>query len=228
MNLYQNRGLYHKNLDKNWSYYPMYIAKMKYIKNLLKTIPEDAKIFDAGCGEGVLVQAMKKQKLDAIGMDLDYSDEKHVIKGDILKTHFKNATFDYIFCLDVIEDFTFKDQAKLLREFHRILKKNGQLILSIPNLAHCYSRLHFLLKGTLVRTAKIEKHPGDRPIKEYIELIKQHKFKILKRKGIFPTFPILFNLYNLFGPKRTTWLINIFNYFAPPGLSFLNIVICKK
>ena len=74
-----------------------------------------------------------------------------------------------------------------------MLKKRGKLILSIPNLAHLASRISFLLTGKLIRTSSIERHKGDRPICEYIELLKELNFKI-RRRNIFPTFPISFRI----------------------------------
>ena len=41
-------------------------------------------------------------------------------------------------------------------------------LVSVPNLAHLQSRVQFLLRGRLIRTASELKHPGDRPAEEYI------------------------------------------------------------
>lgn len=55
--------------------------------------------------------------------------------------------FDLVICLDVLEHLAFKDQPLCLLEIRRVLKENGKLLISVPNLAHLNSRLRFFLKG---------------------------------------------------------------------------------
>ena len=50
------------------------------------------------------------------------------------------------------------------------LQPGGELFVSVPNLAHLQSRVQFLLRGRLIRTASEFKHPGDRPAAEYRRL----------------------------------------------------------
>lgn len=224
---YQIKGDYHKELDKEWRYYPVYTAKMEYLTDFLKDIPKSAKILDAGCGEGVLVEKYRKMGYDIRGLDLNYSSEC-VIKGDLLKTPFEEGEFDVILCLDVIEHLNFEDQGPALHEIHRILKKGGVVLLAIPNLAHFASRLSFLCTGNLIRTSTIERHRGDRPIKEYLKLISEEDFKITKRKGIFPTLPITSALTYLY-PGKVMVFHRVLNRILPyPNWCFLNVITCKK
>lgn len=225
-NEYAKRGDYHKELDKNWPYYPIYIAKLNFVNKYLNKFPKDKKILDMGCGEGVLVEQFRNKGYDITGMDLYYSSE-FVIKGNITDTKLDSDSFDLILCLDVIEHLNFEEQEKALKEIHRILKNEGVLLATIPNLAHFASRLSFLLTGRLFRTSKIERHKGDRPIDEYIDLIKKY-FTIVKRKGIFPTFPISALLTYKF-PSKVLLLHRVLNrVFARPNWCFLNVFICRK
>ena len=68
----------------------------------------------------------------------------------------------------MLEHLTFEEQPRALAELHRVLRPGGELLVSVPNLAHLQSRVHFLLPGRLIRTASELKHPGDRPVGEYI------------------------------------------------------------
>ena len=70
-----------------------------------------------------------------------------------------------------------------------MLAPSGELLVSVPNLAHLQSRVHFLLTGRLIRTASEIKHPGDRPIAEYLRLFERAGFAVVERRGIFPTVP---------------------------------------
>jgi 2-polyprenyl-3-methyl-5-hydroxy-6-metoxy-1,4-benzoquinol methylase len=224
---YSLKGDYHKNIDENWRYYPVYFFKMKHIDVFLTAIPKDSAILDLGCGEGHLVEKYRKLGYNIIGLDLNYSSD-FVKKGDIRDTPFENGAFDVILCLDVLEHLNFLDQDTSLKEIHRILKTEGIALLALPNLAHFISRLSFLLTGNLVRTSSIERHPGDRPIKEFINLIKQNNFHIKKRVGIFPTF-IISSALTWYFPNKVIWIHRIINkLFAYPNWCFLNLIYCKK
>jgi 2-polyprenyl-3-methyl-5-hydroxy-6-metoxy-1,4-benzoquinol methylase len=223
---YAEKGEYHEELDKNWPYYPIYISKMNYIMGYISDFPKDKKILDLGCGEGVLVKELDKKGYNIAGMDLNYQSEL-ITKGDITNTGLESETYDLILNLDVIEHLNFDDQEKALKEMHRILKSDGILMISIPNLAHLASRISFLISGKLLRTSEIERHKGDRPIKEYIKMMEKY-FIITKRKGIFPTFPISSYL-TYKHPSKVLSLHRVLNtLFANPNWCFLNIFICKK
>jgi SAM-dependent methyltransferase len=224
---YSTKGDYHKGIDKNWRYYPVYFFKMKQIDVFFNSIPKTYKILDLGCGEGCLVEKYRKLGYNIIGIDLHYSSD-FVQKGDIRHTPFENAEFDIVLCLDVLEHLNFSDQDPALKEIHRILKTDGIVLLSLPNLAHFISRFTFLLSGTLARTSSIERHPGDRPIKEFIQLINQNDFYLIKRVGIFPTL-VLSSLLTWYFPRRVILLHKIINkIFAYPNWCFLNLIYCKK
>jgi 2-polyprenyl-3-methyl-5-hydroxy-6-metoxy-1,4-benzoquinol methylase len=222
---YALRGDYHRHLDPTWSYYPFYKYKMEWVFKFLKkqNFSLDSKILDAGCGEGVLIEKLIEMGYkNAVGIDADY-ESKYVKKGNILKTDFQNNSFDLIFLLDVLEHLNFLEQEKALEELKRIIKPQGKIVLSIPNLAHLESRVSFLFGGSLKRTANIKKHPGDRPLKEYKSLILED-FKILKIKGIFVTFPY----WRKFPWGKYYFLFKLHSCFSIPSLSFLNIFIIHK
>lgn len=223
---YELYGDYHIQLDPNWPYLPVYLYKIALVRNYLELCSATEKILDAGCGEGVLVREYRERGYDILGMDLNYASEV-VMQGSILATGFEDGRFDRVLCLDVLEHLSFSDQELALAEFARILKPEGKLLLSVPNLAHLASRLSFLLTGKLVRTSQIERHPGDRPIKEYTQMIEEH-FRIISRTGIFPTFPLL-SLLTLKIPSRVIGLHRLYNrLFAFPNWCFVNLCFCER
>ena len=59
--IYSELGDYHKNIDKKWAYYPIFLSKMKFLDNFFKKIHKNHKILDAGCGEGFLVEKFRKK-----------------------------------------------------------------------------------------------------------------------------------------------------------------------
>ena len=74
--------------------------------------------------------------------------KKGFINIDIIKLHgvdkvvdlnefpypFKSESFDTILCSHVLEHL--KDLSKVMNELHRILKKNGRLIIKVPHFTH--------------------------------------------------------------------------------------------
>ncbi len=225
---YKQKGDYHKNLDKNWPFYPVYLAKIKLIKNFFTGVNKNKKILDLGCGEGVLVNKFKNKGYDIVGADANYESE-NVLKKDILGTEFEDSSFDIILCLDVLEHLDFEEQRIALKEIKRILKPKGLLILTLPNLAHFASRISFLFLGRLIRTSIImERHKGDRTIFEYKKIIKKENFDIEKINGLFPTFPFL-SFFTYYFPSKVVWWHKIVNkLFAYPNWCFLNFIVCKN
>jgi ubiquinone/menaquinone biosynthesis C-methylase UbiE len=222
---YLSRGEYHRNLDPNWSYYPIYIRKMAWVTNYIhKHIEKQASILDAGCGEGVLVEKLLSEGYKIKGIDYNYSSS-YVDRGDITHLPYRAETFDVVTCLDVLEHLDFKSQKLAILELKRVLKFKGKAIFSIPNLAHLESRYYFLKSGQLKRTGGgVEKHPGDRPIGEYIDLLKSINFKIIEWTGIQITLPK--RIQKILGKKFSTRIMYITN--APPSLCLINIIVCEN
>ena len=121
---YAKKGDYHKNLDPDWSYTPTYLKKMKSVHQFLDTLPHDAKIVDAGCGEGVLVEKYRQRGRQIIGLDLNYASE-FVLRGNILNMPFSDESFDVVLLLDVFEHLSYHDQPQCLTEIKRILRGGG-------------------------------------------------------------------------------------------------------
>src|SRR4051794_20624458 len=189
---YAARGDYHRTPDPDWDYYPTYIAKLEAVRQWLATAPPSARVLDAGCGEGILVEEFAG-RLAIEGIDANYSSDR-VRSGSLMALPYPDGTFDRAMCLDVLEHLTFEEQPRALAELFRVLRKGGELLVSVPNLAHLQSRVHFVLRGRLIRTASEYKHPGDRPAGEYIALGTRVGFALTHRRGIFPTVPVLTRL----------------------------------
>ncbi len=224
---YSRQGEFHRNLDPNWSYYPIYINKVEAIDGLLRKYGcNHGKILDAGCGEGVLVEKYAAQGWDITGVDKNYASE-FVQEGSITEMPFADDRFDTLLCLDVLEHLYYNDQNKALPELHRVLKPGGTAIFSIPNLAHFTSRLKFLLRGKLLRTASIGHHPGDRPLLEYLELLDKYGFEVVERQGIFPTVPPIYRMVMRY-PSKCAGLLRFFRKVPfPIDWHFQVLLVCK-
>jgi SAM-dependent methyltransferase len=223
---YSARGDYHRSPDPNWEFYPTYLAKLEAVRQWLDRLPAGARVLDAGCGEGVLIDEYTGH-LAIEGIDPNYSSDR-IRSGSLTALPYADATFERALCLDVLEHLSFDDQPKALGELHRVLRPGGELLVSVPNLAHLQSRVHFLLQGRLIRTAALAKHPGDRPIAEYLEMAGGAGFDLIGRRGIFPTVPVLTRWIRR-SPARLLPLHRALTRLLPvPGWCFLNLLHLRK
>lgn len=221
---YATRGDYHKKLDPNWSYYPIYVRKMAWIEQYVhQRVPKDWHILDVGCGEGLLVEKFAAEGYQIWGVDLNYGSS-FVHLGDLCRLPYPTGTFDLLFCLDAIEHLDLLSQQTALDEMARVLRPGGQAVFAIPNLAHLESRWNFLRRGQLLRTANIKKHPGDRPIGEYLTMMTHAGFRLVECTGIKMTLPE--GIRSWLGHKLSERIV----YWtgAPASLCFLNILVCQK
>ena len=106
------------------------------------------RVLDVGCAEGLLGESIKQQGLASkvVGIELFPDAAKvaasrldHIICGDIeLMSHdeleLERESFDYIICGDVLEHL--RDPWTTLNWLTTLLKKNGLLIASVPNVRH--------------------------------------------------------------------------------------------
>ena len=100
---------------------------------------------DIPAGNGHVVDELRRRGHDAVGGDINDARD-HFIRVDMeAALPFDDATFDAVTCLEGIEHVV--DEVALIREFIRILKPGGLLVISTPNVMNLYSRLHYFLRG---------------------------------------------------------------------------------
>jgi len=224
---YQERGEYHRHLDRSWRYYPVYVEKMAFVRRYLDRVPRSHRILDLGCGEGLLVEEYRQKGHEIQGVDLNFASE-HVTAGSITEIPAADESCDLVLALDVVEHLEFADQERAFAEMRRVLRPGGRALVTVPNLAHLASRVSFLVLGRLLRTSSADRHPGDRPIGEYLRLARAHGFRLRRRKGLFPTFPLV-SLLTWAAPGSSVPLHKLLNAVAaPPGLCFLNVLELER
>jgi len=129
-----------KNSEDNhfWFQHKRRLLK-HYIQQYLKD--DSLKIFDSGCGTCRDIYDFK----DSIGMDINFnglilSDENCNLKvnGNVNEIPVKNEMFDIILSMDVLQHKGV-DVKKAIKEYGRILKRNGILIMNLPSINFLYS-----------------------------------------------------------------------------------------
>ncbi|HBR21121.1 MAG TPA: hypothetical protein DD713_00910 [Nitrospiraceae bacterium] len=117
------------------------------IYELLKD-KKDSRLLDAACGNGGLGEALEKAGLRVFYMD-KYDNPRSMQRfvnadlNDFLP--YKNEQFDFVVCAESLQYL--ENHEKLFREFRRVLKVGGSLIISFPNMLTVSSRLYFLRRG---------------------------------------------------------------------------------
>jgi len=136
-----NLRQYKKIISK---YYPDYRKQFKSIENeITQTVGSCKRFLDAGCGTGYHTIKFGKNAKLLVGIDIDKqkineAERKYGRKnvlflvGNIEKTKFRNGYFDIIFCQFVIEHLI--NVEKIFKEFSRLLKKDGKLIIITSNI----------------------------------------------------------------------------------------------
>ncbi|MBI2144957.1 glycosyltransferase [Candidatus Woesearchaeota archaeon] len=108
-------------------------------------ISPESVVADIGCGPGVLISQLPKNKL-TVAVDVSEQTVKFAtdlnkkmgrnVKGVVAlaeKLPFKDNTFDCVFMIEVIEHMPRELEARALSEVKRVLKPGGQFIMTTPN-----------------------------------------------------------------------------------------------
>lgn len=102
------------------------------------SLPENSRILDVGCGQGISLELFLDRGFDPLAITLGYEDRAECMKKGFTKVFgmdqsfmdFNEKEFDLIWCRHCLEHsfaplFT-------LSEFHRALRPNGYLYVEVP------------------------------------------------------------------------------------------------
>jgi len=129
--------------DKIAKEYANKFKSIEPIKHLLKFFVkniEGKRILDAGCGHGRDCKYFSELGFEVYGIDLSEklleiakknAPEAKFFKMDMRKLEFPDEFFDGIWCCASFLHIPKKDAEKTLREFYRVLKKNGILFIAV-------------------------------------------------------------------------------------------------
>lgn len=130
----------YKNIFENEETHFFYTSLHRLILGLVSNLgmPPRAQILDAGCGTGYLAKKLQGFG-DVIGLDfskeaLKYAEKRGIktVEGRVVQMPFKAGSFNLVTSIDVVYHSSIKDDLQVLKEFCRVLEKNGYLILRVP------------------------------------------------------------------------------------------------
>ncbi|MCX6816703.1 MAG: class I SAM-dependent methyltransferase [Candidatus Beckwithbacteria bacterium] len=137
-NKYQSRSPnYHwQQVSRNLFIFNAFVVA-RY-QQVIKLIPKKAnqRLLDIGCGDGVLLNLIKRARL--YGVDLDQSSLNYAatrvkakfFHASAFKLPFKANFFDVVLATEIIEHLS--RPQPMLQEIRRVLKPNGCAIISTP------------------------------------------------------------------------------------------------
>ena len=101
------------------------------IRNYTKT---DSRILDWGCGDGSLINLLRKFGLNCFGIDAykQNLDDPQVSAATIEMADFPNGYFDIITCFHVLEHLA--DPLTSIKSALRLIKPGGVMVVEVPNL----------------------------------------------------------------------------------------------
>lgn len=156
-------GLIFAERDKNFDYYVNRYAEMidkEYIEEergrrqasvkILERIgryKDTGRLLDIGCASGFLLDEARRRKWKVYGIEISkwaatYAKERlnlNVIRGTVEDAAFSDGYFDVIVMLDILEHLP--DPKYTLQEARRVLKEDGVLYISTPNISSAISRI---------------------------------------------------------------------------------------
>ena len=162
---------------------------------IAELIEKNKKVLDVGCGDGSLMEFLKKNKnINIRGLEISKNKVQEciakgltVIEGNAERDlkQFPDKSFDYVVLSQTLQAFL--DPELVLKELLRVGK---QAIVTIPNFGYWKIRMHLLLKGTMPITKTLPDEWYNTPnihmcsIKDFFNFVKSRDIKIFKSLAI--------------------------------------------
>lgn len=118
----------------------LYPYKKRYLAKIIKSLPQNAVVLDAGCGNGKVVRMIRIYRPDVSIKAMDISDVGEYLpkgvefkKGSVEEVDkmYPSEHFDAVFCLHVIEHLLYP--MRMVEAFAKILKSGGKVFIETPN-----------------------------------------------------------------------------------------------
>lgn len=119
--------------------YWWHVGKLKILEALIRFcgLPQNAQILDVGCGTGSVIQFLQKfgapEGIDISEEAVRFCQKRGISKvsvGNASSLPYKDKSFDFVIASDLLEHI--EDDVIAIQQMHRVLKKGGFLIITVP------------------------------------------------------------------------------------------------
>ena len=166
-----------------------YLPSSPRLKIMASLVDSNQKVLDLGCGTGSFIKILSKKNKLVEGVEISKKvaqiGQKKGLKIKVADLHqtfpYQSNTFDTITAGEIIEHIY--DTDFFLKEIKRILKPNGFLIISTPNIATFGRRLMLLFGINPLIETSLENGSGHIRYftkKSLQQLLEKHNFQITK------------------------------------------------
>ena len=123
------------------------------IAELLESLPDDARVLDVGCGDGM--RTLANLPADAVGLDLsrrglelaDGNVPNPLVQGDMVHLPFADGSFDGITAYHAVFHVERSTHPAVYAEFARVLKPGGRVLMTVGQGAYQSTRRDWLRSG---------------------------------------------------------------------------------
>jgi len=103
--------------------------------SLIRNAPDAGLLLDLGCGECNYTNILKSEARKIISLDIQkpqnpLAHDTTFVLGSVESLPFKESSFDFIYCLSVIQ--LIKDDRSAIEEIFRVLKPGGRFYFTVP------------------------------------------------------------------------------------------------
>lgn len=153
------------------SFYRRFLIRPSLNNFIKKYLKEGSNVLHAGCGGGEVDMDIKDY-IDITALDFSrnalkkyrsrYGIKSKIVMGDVRSLPFKSRSFDGIYNLGVMEHFEKKQINVILKEFYRVLKPGGRLIIFWPpefGVSVIFFKVLVFIGKDILRIKKISFHP---------------------------------------------------------------------
>tara|TARA_Y100001970_G_C14037478_1_gene751894 strand:- start:409 stop:1005 length:597 start_codon:yes stop_codon:yes gene_type:complete len=163
-------------------------SEFKIISSLIEP---NSHVLDVGCGDGVLMEyLLKEKKVNIRGIEISKSKIQNciakgltIIEGNAEEDlkQFPDKSFDYVVLSQTLQAFLNPENV-----INQLLRIGKQAIVTIPNFGYWKIRLHLLLKGTMPITRTLPDEWYNTPnihlctIKDFVFFSRKKNFNLSK------------------------------------------------